>query len=101
MASIFVENRIRPVKLTAKNPLFADPDEGAAAWGRIASHIETCKRNGVEPYVWLKSTLEKIASRSSQIGMTRMGPRPLAMNRTIRSRCGFGPRCGIRSYRWC
>ena len=58
----FVENRIRPVKLTAKNALFAGHDEGAAAWGRVASLIETCKMNGVEPYAWLKSTLEKIAT---------------------------------------
>ena len=50
----FVENRIRPVKLTAKNALFAGHDEGAAAWGRVASLIETCKMNGVEPYAWLK-----------------------------------------------
>ena len=59
--SNFVENLIRPVKLTAKNALFAGHDEGAAAWGRIASLIGTCKMNGVEPYAWLKSTLEKIA----------------------------------------
>ena len=61
MDTNFVENRIRPVKLTAKNALFAGHDEGAAAWGRIASLIETCKMNGVEPYAWLKDTLEKIA----------------------------------------
>ncbi len=62
----FVENRIRPVKLTAKNALFAGHDEGAAAWGRVASLIETCKMNGVEPYAWLKSTLEKIAAGHPQ-----------------------------------
>ncbi len=61
MDSNFVENRIRPIKLTAKNALFAGHDEGARAWGRIASLIETCKMNGVEPYAWLKDTLEKIA----------------------------------------
>ena len=31
-------------------------------WGRIASVIETCKMNSVEPYAWLKTTLEKIAA---------------------------------------
>ena len=62
MDSNFVENRIRPIKLTAKNALFAGHDEGARAWGRIASLIETCKMNGVEPYAWLKDTLEKIAA---------------------------------------
>ena len=39
----------------------ADHDEGARASGRIASLIDTCKINGVEPYAWLKDTLEKIA----------------------------------------
>ena len=61
-----VDNRIRPVKLTAKNALFAGHDEGAAAWGRIASLLETCKMNGVEPYAWLKSTLETIAAGHPQ-----------------------------------
>ena len=50
------------MKLTAKNALFAGHDEGARAWGRIASLIETCKMNGVEPYAWLKDTLQKIAA---------------------------------------
>ena len=58
----YVENRIRPIKLTAKNALFAGHDEGARSWGRIASLIETCKMNGVEPYAWIKDTLEKIAA---------------------------------------
>ena len=29
------------MKLTAKNALFADHDEGARAWGRIGSLIES------------------------------------------------------------
>lgn len=57
-----VENRIRPLALTRKNALFAGHDEGAAAWGRIASSIETAKMNGVEPYAYLKATLEAIAA---------------------------------------
>ena len=57
-----VENRIRPLALTRKNALFAGHDEGAAAWGRIASLIETAKMNGVEPYAYLKATLEAIAA---------------------------------------
>ena len=56
-----VENRIRPLALNRKNALFAGHDEGAAAWGRIASLIETAKMNGVEPYAYLKATLEAIA----------------------------------------
>ncbi len=36
-----------------------DHDEGGRIWGRIASLIETC--NNVEPYAYLKATLEAIA----------------------------------------
>ena len=74
MDTNFVENRIRPVKLTAKNALFAGHDEGAVAWGRIASLIETCKMNGVEPYAWLKSTLEKIAGGHPQSRIDELLP---------------------------
>ena len=74
MDTNFVENRIRPVKLTAKNALFAGHDEGAAAWGRIASLIETCKMNGVEPYAWLKCTLEKIADGHPQSRIRELLP---------------------------
>ena len=61
MDSSCVENRIRPLALTRKNALFAGHAEGAAAWGRIATLIETAKVNGVEPYAYLKTTLEAIA----------------------------------------
>jgi len=62
MDSNAVENRIRPQALTRKNALFAGHDEGAVAWARIASLCETAKLNGVEPYAYLKATLEAIAS---------------------------------------
>ena len=74
MDSNFVKNQIRPVKLTAKNALFAGHDEGAAAWGRIASLIETCNRNGVEPYAWLESTLEKMAGGHPQSRIRELLP---------------------------
>jgi len=48
--------------LNRKNALFAGHDEGGRNWGRIASLIETCKMNGVEPFAWLKATLEAIAA---------------------------------------
>ena len=74
MDSNFVENRIRPIKLTAKNALFAGHDEGASAWGRIATLIETCKMNGVEPYAWLNRTLEKIAAGHPQARIRELLP---------------------------
>lgn len=57
-----VERTIRPIALNRKNALFAGHDEGGKNWGRIASLIETCKLNGVEPFAYLKATLEAIAS---------------------------------------
>lgn len=57
-----VENLIRPIALNRKNALFAGHDEGGKAWGRIASLIETAKINGVEPFAYLKATLEAIAN---------------------------------------
>lgn len=61
-----VENMIRPLTLNRKNALFAGHDEGGVAWGRIASLIETCKLNGVDPFAYLKATLEAIAAGHPQ-----------------------------------
>lgn len=61
-----VENLIRPIALNRKNALFAGHDEGGIAWGRIASLIETCKINGIEPFAYLKATLTAIASGHPQ-----------------------------------
>lgn len=63
MDSNIVEHAIRPIALNRKNALFAGHDEGGKSWGRIASLIETCKLNNVEPYAYLKATLEAIAAR--------------------------------------
>ena len=44
-----VENTIRLLTLNRKNALFAGHDEGGHTRARIASVIETCKLNGVDP----------------------------------------------------
>jgi transposase len=62
MDSNLVETQIRPLALNRKNALFAGHDEGAQNWARIASLIATCKMNGVEPFAYLKATLEAIAA---------------------------------------
>lgn len=64
-----VENLIRPIALNRKNALFAGHDEGGTAWGRIASLIETCKINGIEPFAYLEATLAAIASGHPQSGI--------------------------------
>jgi transposase len=57
-----VENRIRPIALTRKNALFAGHDEGARSWARLASLIETARVNDVDPYAYIKATLDALAT---------------------------------------
>lgn len=61
--SNIVERSIRPIALNRKNALFAGSDEGGVAWGVVASLIETCKLNGVEPHSYLADVLAKLADR--------------------------------------
>ncbi|MBC7154751.1 MAG: transposase [Rhodobacteraceae bacterium] len=56
-----VENTIRPITLNRENALFAGYDEGGRTWARMASLIETCKLNAVDPHAYLRDTLTPIA----------------------------------------
>jgi hypothetical protein len=58
-----IERTIRPIALNRKNALFAGSDEGGANWAIIASLIETCKLNAVNPHAWLADTLTKLVNR--------------------------------------
>ena len=57
-----VERSIRPLALTRKNALFAGSDGGAEHWAVVASLIETCKLNGVEPLGYLADVLTRIVN---------------------------------------
>ena len=57
-----VERTIRPIKLGAKNHLFAGSDGGAESWAVIASLIQTAKLNAVEPFAYLRDVLERVVS---------------------------------------
>jgi transposase len=57
-----VERAMRPIALNRKNALFAGCDEGAEAWACIASLIETCRLNGVDPEAYLTDVLEKLVN---------------------------------------
>ena len=50
MDSNGVERTIRPIALQRKNALFAGHDAGAQNWAMLASLIETCKLNKIEPH---------------------------------------------------
>ena len=57
-----VERAIRPIALNRKNALFAGSDGGGEHWAIIASLIETCKLNAIDPYAYLKDVITKIVS---------------------------------------
>ena len=57
-----VERGIRPVVLNRKNALFAGHDQGAENWACIASLIETCKLNGVDPQAYFTDVLTKLVN---------------------------------------
>jgi len=56
-----VENAIRPVALGRKNYLFAGSHEAARRSGMLYSLLGTCKMHSIEPYIWLKDVLKRIA----------------------------------------
>lgn len=55
-----VENTIRPIALGRKNYLFAGSHDAAQRAAMIYSFFATCKKNDVNPFEWLKHTLENI-----------------------------------------
>jgi len=57
-----------------KNALFAGHDEGGRSWARLASLIATCKLNGVEPFAYMKATLEAIAAGHPQSRVDELLP---------------------------
>lgn len=58
-----VERSIRGLALTRKNALFAGHDRGATGWAMIASLLETCKLNRVDPLAWTTDVLTKLVNR--------------------------------------
>ena len=68
-----VERAIKPQILTRKNALFAGSDGGVDHWACIASLLQTCKLNDVDPQAWLTDTLAPIAA-GHKIGERRSVP---------------------------
>jgi len=55
-----VENAIRPIALGKKNWLFAGSERAGQRAAVIQTLLGTAKLNGLDPYAWLKDTLEKL-----------------------------------------
>ena len=57
-----VERAIRPLVLSRKNALFASGDDGGARWAAVASLVETCKLNGVNPQRYFADLLARLVN---------------------------------------
>ena len=60
-----VENAIRPTALGKKNWLFFGDAESGERSAIIYSIIESCRRNGVEPYTYLCDVLSRLPSMTN------------------------------------
>lgn len=69
-----VERTIRPIALNRKNALFAGHDAGAQNWAMLASLIETCRLNSVDPHAWLAATLQAIVNGHKQSKIDELMP---------------------------
>jgi len=68
------ERAIRPVKLGRKNALFAGSDEGGSNWAHVASLVETCKLNGVDPQAYLCELLTRLVGGWPQARVDALMP---------------------------
>ena len=74
MDSTIVERAIRPIALNRKNALFAGSDGGGQHWAVIASLIETCKPNKVEPHAYPADVLTRIVNGHPQSRLDELLP---------------------------
>jgi len=61
-----VERTIRPIALNRKNALFAGHEAGAQNWAMLASLIETCNLNAIEPHAYITGILTAIVNGHKQ-----------------------------------
>ena len=60
-----IENSIRPLALGRKNYLFAGSHKAAQNIAMMYSFFGSCKKQNIEPFQWLKTTLEKISDHKA------------------------------------
>ena len=60
--SNIVERAIRLLALNRKNALFAGSDGGGEHWAILASLIETCKLNDIDPEAYLTDVFDRLVS---------------------------------------
>ena len=54
------ERAIRPLVIGRKNWTFAGSDAGAERAAIVYSLVETCKQNGIDPYVYLADLFKRL-----------------------------------------
>ena len=69
-----VERSMRPIALGRKNHLFAGSDGGGEHWAVVASLIETCKMNDIDPQAYLRDVLAKIVARHPMSRIDELPP---------------------------
>ena len=69
-----VERTIRPIALSRKNALFAGHETGAQNWAMLASLIETCKLNNIEPHSYIAGILTAIVNGHKQSQINELLP---------------------------
>lgn len=69
-----VERAIRPVILSRKNALFAGSDEGGQTWALLASLVETCKLNEVDPNAYFTKLFTRLVNGWPQARIEELMP---------------------------
>jgi transposase len=69
-----VERTMRPVALSRKNSLFAGSDEGGCNWAHVASLVETCKLNSVNPQTYFTDLLTRLVNGWPQARIDELMP---------------------------
>jgi hypothetical protein len=73
-----IENKIRPLALGRKNYLFAGSHDGGQRIAMMYSFFGTCAAHGINPYEWLKETLDVIKdTKMSELHMLLPGYKSL------------------------
>jgi transposase len=76
-----VERAMRPIALGRKNHLFAGSDGGAEHWAILASLIETCKLNAIDPEAYLNWLFGKLALKRRMADIDELLPWAYAASR--------------------
>ena len=74
MDNNLVERTIRPIALHRKNALFAGHYAGAQNWAMLASLIETCKLNKIDPHSYITGVITAIINVQKQKDTSQLLP---------------------------